>query len=60
MMKTKQHNDMTNGISTIYGENDIEQMRLIRSGAIFEETRQDNNVTNYTGAVYDENESKLS
>ena len=51
---------MTNGISTIYGENDIEQMRLIRSGAIFEETRQDNNVTNYTGAVYDENESKLS
>lgn len=52
MTKIKQDNDITNFISAINAENDIELFVI--------KMRQDNNVTNHIGLVYAVIETELS
>ena len=48
-MKTRQDNDVTQRMGLVYVENDIELLRHIGSGVVFEETKHHNDETNHTG-----------
>ena len=51
---------MTDCISLVYVENDIELSRPIKMDLVCNETRKDNDVTDLIGAVYIEKKTKLS
>ena len=60
MMKTRQDNDVTDGISVFYAKNDTELSWLIRLGIFMTKTKQNNDVTDHIGLVYTKIETELS
>ena len=60
MMKTKQHNNMTNCIGVVYAETETALLGPIWLVRSMMKTRQDNDVTDCIGMVYAKTVTELS
>lgn len=59
-MKTRWDNDMIDGTSVVYAENETKLLWSIEHGALCDENQIVNDMTNHIGVVYAKIETKLS